>query len=227
MFLWFLFCFALRLESCTAAASGVPAACVHQSFSIVAVLPSQLYSFAPAVISVIGHEFPPKCFVQLTPNSDTSVQSCSPAYSPSFFDFPCSSSTQYIATFSLPAQSALLLQQLCVTNGTTASSCSVDISVFSELPSSSLAHHCSASMARALVILPPPVFDTFPLRRVFLATCPILVTGSSSRPPRPAPQLVVYLSRFYFRIRSALYFEPVALADLSCTALQAAMRHPQ
>jgi hypothetical protein len=181
MFLWFSFCFASRLESCGAAASGVPAAFAHQSFSIVAVLPSQLYSFAPAVLSVIGIDFPPKCFVQLTPNSDTSVESCSPAYSPSFFDFPCSSSTQYIVTFSLPAQSARLLQQRCVTNGTTASSCSVDISIFSELPLPFLAHY-SASMARALVILPPPVFDNFPLRMAFLATCPILVTGSSPLP---------------------------------------------
>ena len=178
-FIWWFLCFALRFESCGATTSCSSAARVNQSFSVVAVLPSQVYSFLPAIISVIGHDFPSTCFVQLTLSSDTFVQSCSSAHSPSSFQFPCRTSTHYIVTFSLPAHSAQLLQQHCETKFAADSSCSVDVSIFSDSP---FASHSTARMARALVILPSPVFHTLPLLKPSLSTCPIIVTGF---PPPP------------------------------------------
>ena len=188
-FLWWFLCFALRFESCGATTSCSSAARVNQSFSVVAVLPSQVYSFLPAIISVMGHGFPSTCFVHLTVSSDTFVQSCSSAHSPSSFQFPCRTSSHYIATFSLPAHSAQLLQQHCETKFAADSSCSVDISIFSDSP---FASHSTARMARALVILPSPVFHTLPLLKPSLSTCPIIVTGLS--PPPFAIALVLGLS---------------------------------
>jgi hypothetical protein len=175
---------AFCLQSCGAVASELPVACANQSAAIVAVLPSHVYSFAPALISISGHDLPRVCFAQLTrsPSSHAVGHSCTPSSS---FEFPCHSSTRHLATFHIPAHSVQQLQRSCEANDTTttttASSCSFDISIHSDSSSASFAPPCIARLARAMHILPRPTFHPIPVPKRSLSMCPILITGP---PPR-------------------------------------------
>ena len=188
-FVWWLCC-AFRLQSCGAVASELPVACANQSAAIVVVLPSHVYSFAQALISISGHDLPRVCFAQLTPSCPTVGRSCTTLPS---FEFPCDWSTRHLATFHIPAHSMQQLHRSCeiddttTTTTTTASSCSFDISIHSDSSSASFAPPSIARLARALHILPRPTFHPIPVPKRSLSMCPMLITGL---PPRPARHLL-------------------------------------
>jgi hypothetical protein len=214
-------CCAFYLQSCGAVASELPVACANQSAAIVVVLPSHLYSFAPALISISGHDLPRVCFAQLTPSSHTVGHSCTPSSS---FEFPCHSSTRHLATFHIPAHSMQQLQRSCgandTTTTTTASSCSFDICIHSDSSSASFAPPCIARLARAMHILSRPTFHPIPVPKRSLSTCPILITGLCP--------LVLCATLFCcfvldltrpFHCRNAFHFESIVRTCLPFAAL--------
>ncbi len=177
--------FLLFALSCLGVDSSVLGYRSSSLIQILSVLPSQLYSFAPAVLSVIGLNFPRSSAVYLIPQRSSKTilpydhNSLLP--SDSHVALPCnaSSGSQYLVTCSLSSQIANALQIHCNTMDTHDSKCSVDLAMFDShsLPTS----FASLEMMRmnvAIVFLLPPHFHTPSFPIISRSTCPILVSGS-------------------------------------------------
>lgn len=180
----FLFYEILQLfaNSCHGEESGVFGHYSPPSIQILAVLPSQLYSFAPAVVSIIGRNFPRSCTVHLY--SQPSTHSIMPIHddillpSDLHIALPCNTS-QYLITFFLSAHIVNDLQLRCKMSGIRHSKCGVDLAIFDlDSTSSSFASLELARLNEAFFFLSPPEFDTLSFRNSSRSTCPILVTGS-------------------------------------------------
>ena len=195
------------------------------SIQILAVLPSQLFSFAPAVVSVIGRNFPLSCAVHLIPQQ--SNQPIIPIHydsllpSDSQITIPCntSSDSQYLITFFLSAQIANAVQLNCKMLGIHHSKCSVDLAIFDlRSPSSSFASLELARMNDAIFFLLPPEFDTLDFRNSSRSTCPILVTGSRFI-SHPGVELACYTQRCNLQCGVHNYSTILLIPDAGCEGI--------
>lgn len=218
-----ILCCLLSFSSCVADAIVESASFANGSFSVISVAPSQFYSFAPAVITVVGHGLPPQCVVRLALSSDAAPD----PHAPGAFEYPCSFSSQFLVTFTLPALSLQLLKERCDAADPALPRCAVDVAVLSQRPSSASASH--ARVLRALVIQPPPTFGDFPLGVQLLPAHPVLLSGLSS-PPLPCSTLSpapLSLLPLPLRHRSEFHIQPILQTVLQLAALQMAVRCPQ